>query len=296
MLKFKKPEITDKQWVDEILSKSASRNCEFCFGNIFIWADEYNTEIAEYDGFLIMRSFIDNEYSYAFSFSDGNIPAVVCALKEDADRFSQNLKLYGITDDEKSALEKVLSDKFLFSAERKYFEYVYLTSDLISLDGRKYHQKRNHLSYFRNNYNWSYEKMTEQNIEDCRRYNKQWENDNQDKSPAELAAESVAINKAFDNYQQLGFVGGVIRIDGNVAAYTMGERLNDNTFCTHFEKADADTRGAYPIINQQFAENELSSYKYINREDDTGSEGLRKAKLSYHPNHLISRYAAVYQP
>lgn len=294
MLKFKKPVIEDKQWVDEILKKSASCNCEFCFGNIFIWAEAYQTEIAEYNGFLIMRSFVEGEYAYAFSFSDGNLPAVISAMLDDATKHNQTLRLFGITDDEKYAIEKILPGSFDFVSDRRYFEYVYLSQDLIELDGRKYHQKRNHIAYFKNNYNWSYEKLTADNIDECRRYNKHWEKYNQDRNPDELYAENVAICNAFDNFDLLGFSGGVIRIDGKVIAYTMGEKLNDNTFCTHFEKADGDIRGAYPIVNQQFAENELADYKYINREDDTGSEGLRKAKLSYHPDHMISRYSARY--
>ena len=101
-----------------------------------------------------------------------------------------------------------------------------------------------------------------------------------------------AINISFENYFDLGFVGGLLRANGEVVAFTFGEEMNPEVFCTHIEKAYADVRGAYPMINREFAANALSQYKYINREDDTGSEGLRKAKLSYCPDILLEKYMA----
>ena len=97
----------------------------------------------------------------------------------------------------------------------------------------------------------------------------------------------------FDHFVEIGCVGGVLRVDGDVVAFTFGERLNDNTFDTHFEKAFSDIRGAYPMINMLFAKNMLTDYELVNREDDVGSEGLRSAKLSYHPEILIEKYAAI---
>ena len=97
----------------------------------------------------------------------------------------------------------------------------------------------------------------------------------------------------FAHFEEIGGIGGVLRIDGEVVAFTFGERLNDNTFDTHFEKAYSDIRGAYPMINQLVAKTLLSDYEFINREDDVGSEGLRSAKLSYHPEFLVKKYSAV---
>ena len=121
--------------------------------------------------------------------------------------------------------------------------------------------------------------------------NKKWEAINDDS--VGLDNELNAINRAFDKYFELGFTGGLIRRDGEVVAYTFGEPITDEVFCTHVEKAFSDVRGAYPIINQQFCENELMSYKYVNREDDTGDDGLRQAKLSYNPTILLKKFDAV---
>ena len=115
-----------------------------------------------------------------------------------------------------------------------------------------------------------------------------------------LLKEKTALRTAFDNFFEEGLVGGLIRVDGKVIAYSMGHKLNSDTFVVHFEKAFADVQGAYPMINQQFIQHISTQYQwinregytYINREDDTGLEGLRKAKLSYLPQILLTKYDA----
>ena len=135
--------------------------------------------------------------------------------------------------------------------------------------------------------------MTEENLNDCIRMTEKWIEENEDKIEDGIDTELDVIKRAFDNFTALGFVGGIIRVDGEVVAWTLGEKLSEDTFCTHFEKAFASYRGAYPIINREFAKNELSSYTFINREEDMGLEGLRKAKLSYKPVKLGIIYDAI---
>lgn len=117
----------------------------------------------------------------------------------------------------------------------------------------------------------------------------------QRENPEGIGNELIALSRGFDKYFELGFQGGLLRADGAVVAYTFGEALNETVFCTHIEKAFADVRGAYPTINREFAANALSSFRLINREEDTGSEGLRKAKESYYPSVLLPKYRAVYK-
>ena len=293
MLEFKKPEIEDKSWVDEI-TKNTAKSCEFSFGNIFIWADIYNTKIARFNNSLVLRYKVDSEYSYSF-YNTGDLVPLIGELIENSKKHNQVLRIYDLTKEEKEQLENEMPDAFEITEMRDFFDYVYKTDDLINLSGRKYHQKRNHISYFMNNYEWEYESINESNIEECRLFNSQWERHNSSKNPDELSDENKAIQTALDNFSSLGFVGGILRVNGKIEGYTLGEPLSNEMFCTHIEKANADMRGAYPMINQQFAENELSSYKYVDREDDTGSDGLRQAKLSYHPEFLIESYFARYK-
>ena len=113
--------------------------------------------------------------------------------------------------------------------------------------------------------------------------NEKWQTLNSYKVGTGIHLEETAIKRAFDNYSQLGFVGGLIRVDGEVVAFTLGEEMTQDCFCVHFEKAYADMRGAYAILNREFVRNELQDYYFVNREEDMGIEGLRKAKMSYHP-------------
>jgi hypothetical protein len=116
---------------------------------------------------------------------------------------------------------------------------------------------------------------------------------NLEKDQDGIEVEGEVLKFCFDNYSKLDFIGGLIRIDGEVVAFTFGEKLNENTFDTHFEKAYSTVRGAYPMINREFAKNTINCFEYVNREDDVGSEGLRKAKLSYHPEILLEKFTAV---
>ena len=142
------------------------------------------------------------------------------------------------------------------------------------------------------NTNWSYERITRESIPECLEMSRLWLEGALEEYRDDLEAELKIIERVFDNYEELGYVGGLLRADGRVIAYTMGEPASKDMFCVHIEKAFSDIRGAYPMINQQFVKNELSEYKYINREDDTGAENLRKAKLSYYPAILAEKYEA----
>ncbi len=294
MLEFKTLQLSDKEWVDRLFSEYNPTRCDFCFGNIFIWAGIYNTNIARFKNSVVLRYKFDGEYSYSFSFVEEDVEELIKELLLNSQKNGQKLRIYGLNTEEKEIIEKLFPGEFEMTYMRDFCDYVYKTEDLINLSGRKYHQKRNHISYLKNNSDWVYERIDETNIEECRTFNCNWERHNGGKNPEELSLENTAIQTALDNYSSLGFVGGLLRVNGRIEAYTLGEPLNSEMFCTHIEKANADLRGAYPLINQQFALNELSSYKYVNREEDTGSEGLRQAKMSYHPEFLTEVYFARY--
>lgn len=200
--------------------------------------------------------------------------------------------MFGLNNECVKKVEELFPGKFDFEPLRDSFDYIYLTENLINLPGKKFHGKRNHIAAFMRENEWSYEPITADNLDECRAMNAEWERRNREKDPEAMDDELDAINISFENYFDLGFVGGLLRANGEVVAFTFGEEMNPEVFCTHIEKAYADVRGAYPMINLEFAANALSQYKYINREDDTGSEGLRKAKLSYCPDILLEKYMA----
>ena len=182
---------------------------------------------------------------------------------------------------------------FAFSLDRPGSDYIYSAEDLVSLKGRKFEKKRNHLAKFKRTYNYTYEQISSDNIADCIDVSDQWRSVNAAQLGESVNKEYCAVRRAVDSYEQLALLGGLIRIEGKPVAFTIGEEVNPDVFLLHFEKALDGYDGLYPAINKEFAEHHLANYKFVNREEDMGVEGLRKSKLSYHPVLLLEKYRAV---
>lgn len=289
-MEFHTPSLEDKSEVDSILKNSPSDCCEFCFGNIYMWSDIYKCKINCDNGILLSK--VDGENVYCYPVGKGDKKSIIESLKKEHKSFT----LYGLTEKDKLELESFFPNEFEIVPDRDSFDYIYRAEDLANLSGKKYHSKKNHVSYFKKNFTWHFEEITPENIGRCKILNDQWECLNRQKEPEEIANEHSAINKAFDKFFELEFFGGILFIEDEAVAFTFGEKLNENTFCTHVEKAYANFRGAYQTVNCEFAKLLLEkNYEFINREEDTGSEGLRQAKLSYHPSPLLTKYSAIYK-
>ncbi len=292
MTELHKVRLEDKKWIDDILSEVPFFTCEYPFGNIFSYSAKMLIEVAEIEGCLVTKCTQDDYIMYCCPIGNGDMKKAVEFVLSDAKKDGRKFKMFGISPDSADFISKEFGGVFDISLQRDAFDYIYLSEDLINLSGKKYQPKRNHISFFMRNNNWSYERITRENIPECLEMSRLWLEGALEEYKDDLEAELKIIEKVFDNYDELGYVGGLLRADGRVIAYTMGEKMTDEMFCVHIEKAFSDIRGAYPMINQQFVKNELSQYKYINREDDTGAENLRKAKLSYHPAILAEKYEA----
>ncbi|MBQ7549764.1 MAG: DUF2156 domain-containing protein [Clostridia bacterium] len=285
MYSFFQPDIKIKDQLKSVFDVSQPESCEYSVGNILGWCRHYGAEIAFIDDCLVSR----NSRNGYFGFPKGNdVSAALMTIKHS---FNEP-NFYGLTEREVSYLESLCPGEYAYSPTRNFFDYVYRVEDLAGLKGKKYHSKRNHIAYFEKNSNWSYEEIDERNIEECIAMYEKWFELNVDRDREGLETEREVLEYCFRHYFELDFLGGLIRTDGEVVAFTCGEKLNDTTFDTHFEKAFSDIRGAFPMINREFAKNSLTEYEFVNREDDTGSEGLRKAKLSYHPI-LLEKFTAV---
>lgn len=294
MLDFKKPVIEDKQWVDRCLENVKSYNCEYTFGNIFLWSTSYGTTICKYKEFMLCRWGRGNDLKYSVPIGSGDFKEAVEVLMEDAKENNLPFSIYGVTEYYKELLEEYFPGKFTFKYDEGYNDYIYSVEKMAELRGKKYHSKRNHITNFKkNNPDWSFEIIDDKNISDCIELHSEWIKEHQDEE--DYSYEFEAVLKAFENYDKLKLVGGVIRVDGKVIAYTLGERHSDKLFVTHFEKAPAQMQGAYPIINQEFTKHCLMGYEYVNREEDLGIEGLRKAKQSYYPEIFLEKCVAKYE-
>lgn len=295
MLEFNTPNINDIDWARPCLSKAKSFNNEYSFTGVYLWSTAYKTKFAHYKDFFICRWGKDGDLQYSLPIGEGNFEEAVNEIIEDAKLNNVTAKIYGITDEYKPQFNALFGDKITYYHEDGFNDYIYLATDLANLSGKKYHSKRNHIANFkRNNPNWCYEPIDENNIDECIELHTNWIED-RDENDADYSLEFDAVLKGFENYERLGFDGGIIRVNGKAIAYTYGERKSEELFVSHFEKAPNSIHGAYAIINQQFAEHLLSmGVKYINREEDLGLEGLRKAKQSYHPYLWLKKDMAVF--
>lgn len=294
MIEFKSPELSDRSWIEPILRESGFRGNEYAFATMYMWGKPYHIQVARYGDFLLVKTKGEGRHSYLYPAGTGDIGEVVKLLIADSKEQGAKFEMYGLTAETKAILEEALPDTFDFTTDRDFSDYVYNVEDLAELRGKKYHGKRNHIAKFEKNFpEWQYEDITKENIEDCFAMNTKWCELNGCMKDPGLKKEYCAVKAGFENFFELGLIGGLIRNENGVVAYTMGERIGKDTLLVHFEKAFYDVQGSYPIINREFVRHHASDLLYVNREDDTGDEGLRKAKLSYHPAFLLEKYQAV---
>jgi hypothetical protein len=288
MIEFKEVELSDKQRARELLLYSGYRGCEYTFGNNFLWQCVFYTKIAFYKDFYLIKS---GNGGYFFPAGRGDLREAVELLRADAAKDGEALRFVTMNKASKQWLEENYPDEFEFTSDRSFYDYIYNFTDLSELKGKKYHSKRNFINRFRMN-NWCYEPITPANICECVCMNERWlkEHEAADNS---AARESCVVSRGLEHFFDLDFTGGLLRVCGEVVAFTFGEPVNSDTFVVHAEKAFARIAGAYPAINNEFVNCACAGFAYINREEDMGYENLRKAKLSYHPAFLEEKFKAI---
>ncbi len=291
MIDFKPITLSDQDWIKALLKKSDFNGAEYSFGNNFVWRDIYHIEVAEYNGFYLARSGIGENRSYLYPAGNGDIKQVMEALIEDAKERGMEFGVYSATKESVALLETLMPGRFHYKENRDAFDYIYSTEKLSTLSGKKYHSKRNHIARFKEyNPDWAYEPITQENLADCIKMSREWCEQNDCDGDPGKQNEACAVKESLIHFFELGYVGGLLRAGGRIVAFTIGGPPNSDTFITHIEKAFSDVQGAYPMINCEFAKHAAQGFQYINREDDTGAEGLRKAKLSYKPEILLEKY------
>jgi len=190
-------------------------------------------------------------------------------------------------------LEEALPGKLVVEADRPNFDYVYDVKDLAELKGRDFHAKKNHLNYFKNNYSYEYGPLspaeTGEVMEFIRAFNER--KNLKDAHEKELLAfEERALRDVLLNLDTVGYLSGAIRIGEKIEALSIGGRLGKNTVTVHVEKANTEYRGLYQAISNEFCKAMPKDVKRVNREEDMGIPGLRKAKLSLHPVKFVEKY------
>lgn len=296
MLEFRDIRISDKDRVTAALNASRFMGCEYSFSNNMAWKRLGESRIAFYKDFYICCSFRSEDGIPCFFLpsGQGDYREVISEMKKYAEALGKPLKIAGITEQSLPMFHEFFRGEYDCTTNEGDWDYIYNADDLIELSGRKYHGKRNHLARFAE-LGAEFSLMTEKDFDDCITFSAVEYNSRAARQDHSFVAEQYAINTYFTYFRELGLRGGVIRIDGKVAAFTIGDRLNSDTFCVHIEKADTRFKGIYAGINNCFAKEAAKGYKYVNREEDLGLEGLRKAKLSYYPAFLLKKYAVIFK-
>lgn len=288
-IQWKMIALSDKELIDGFYRQEKLRNCEATFANNYLWAPHYEIRYAVVGGMLV---FLSDEASFSVSFpvGAGDLRKTVDTLLVYFSEKGKPFKMHLVSPAQFEKLEALYPGRFQVAYDRDLADYVYESERLLTLSGKKLHAKRNHINKFKETYpDWQYESITEENTGECLEMAQAWRVLNGCDEDENKHAEFCVTLNALKLRRELGLKGGLLRADGRVVAFTLGEAVGDDTFVVHIEKAYADVQGAYPMINQQFVAHEGAAYRYINREEDTGAEGLRKAKLSYYPDRMLEK-------
>lgn len=287
--------LEDKPLLDSYLKPTHPHPLsDFNFSNLFIWRFAREISYCLIDEFLILKTCYPNStpyFFYPFSLGEREREERKAVLEVLLTSYP-NTTFKSLSQSQAQELEEFFPKRFSIAPNRDRFDYVYSIPELIALSGRKYHKKKNHLNKFLQTYpNFVFESITPSNAQEVQSVYERWYEDNPNKDEA-LESEKMGIFSSLQNLTSLSLIGGLIRIDGEIVAFALGEAVDEESVVMHIEKANTSIQGIYQAINQQFLENAFSSYLWVNREEDLGIEGLRKAKLSYQPHFLLEKYEA----
>ena len=292
MIDFQKLDLSKADEYRAYLTNCGERGCEYSLVNLYIWGRQ---KVAFLDGFLAFYSQYGRSSVYPFPIGQGDLRPVLDAIIHDARARGLECRLVAMTAADCALVEELYPGKFRFHPDRTFCDYVYSMDKLADLPGRKYQRKRNHVNrFYQDHPDCKIAEINETMLPAVKAMAEAWYEKRLAAEPqGDFDMERTALHRALENWAELGLTGLVLMEKGAIIAMTAGSFLNETTFDVHFEKALDD--GAYAVINQAFARHLREKYpalQWLNREDDMGIEGLRKAKLSYHPDRLVVKFWA----
>lgn len=301
MLEFSKLELSDKDIIEPYLAHDGEIMADRTFASLYIWRQRYDVKICIKNGILYFNGAeYDDKRTYymPLSLRDGYIKEAFEEIEADAAEYGMDYQVVLVTSTVRAELEEIFEDKYVCFEDRDSFDYLYNASDLRELRGRKYQAKRNHINKFKSIYDgrWRYEAIGgDEHRRAIKDYTRKWsEARGVDGYQKDYELELQAIEQALDHMNELDIRGGIIWIDDQVAAYTLGAVTNNGkAMDVLFEKADTSYEGSYTAINNMFVVNACEGIEIINREEDLGIAGLRTAKLSYNPVKLTEKHIVM---
>lgn len=284
-LSFHQLTLSDREAVQAVTLNSGRRNCNYTFANLVGWQFWYYTEVCVLDDAVVLRYTHEGERAYMVCTAKDISKELLDTLLDDS---QGNLTIIGLEDSQATQLYTLNSKlSTIIEPVRNQYDYIYRRTDLAELHGSHLNAKRNHIHRFRaEHHDFEYRPLTLELFDECRRLTEIWYEEKEFSETIE--AEHRVMETIFSNWDALGMIGGSIFVDGQMIAFTYGAAVTTDTIDICVEKADRRIEGAFAIINQQFAEHLPEQFVYLNREEDMGISGLRQAKLSYHPEILLT--------
>ena len=295
---FKELTLADRQWVTEILKAENSPSADYTFGNMYMWVKKYPLLAAKFENRLLLRG-CGEVPGYSFPVGSGPVRPALEAIFEYAAAFGEEFRMLGLTEQQRQAAEREYPGEFEFHENRPSADYIYSAEKLAAYSGHSLHGKRNHCNRFVAEYNWQFVPLTGELIPDCSDMLKEWSVENARRLDDSVQEEYTAIARCFDSYEALDLEGGVLIAGGKIMGFSVGEMACGNTFVVHYEKAVAESEGAYAMVCREMTRMAMKNHPgliYINREDDMGIEHLRYSKMSYKPEFLLTKYDALRKP
>lgn len=288
MLDFKPVQIEDKTIINRYFREDPPEISELTFTNLFMWQGLYHPVWTELDNTLLIIMNPDNSPPYGLQpVGRGDKQKATETLLTYLDGKTDMPKISRAGEGFANNVDKAI---FTCTPDRDNSDYVYKTQDLINLSGRKYHRKKNHLNQFKKSYQCEYRELDTDLVECFINMQEEWCRMRECVENPNLLSEDYAVRRALTNFKELDYRGGAIMVNGRMEAFSLGELLNHDTAVIHIEKANPDIPGLYTAINQMFTANAWPETVFINREQDLGIDGLRKAKESYYPHHMVTKY------
>lgn len=290
-MNFKFEPITLEKQTDYLkrLSECIQLASDYSFSNLWGWGEEYGLQWAWHDNLVWLKQTKPSNVYWA---------PVGQWTQVDWNRIFENLDpqtvFTRIPEELANLWRPSLGDRIRIEEERHNWDYLYSLEELIELKGNRFHKKRNLLNQFIKKYDYQYVNFGPELIEPAMAMQEDWCNWRNCESSEVLAAENRAVLKIFMNWDKLvDLIGGAILVDHMIVAYTVAEKYSPDTVLIHYEKGCPDYKGVYQAINQMFLANLTEGFKWVNREQDLGEEGLRKAKLSYNPVEFLRKYRVI---
>ena len=291
---FRPIEVADKPDFDEALKKFPPKISEATFTNIYAWRQIYKFSAATMDGFIILRSDQTNQPRFFNPIGRGDVKSAIMKILDEAGgsfiRLPEETKAFFEPETIGRGSLGIPCQGFEIMPDPDNSDYLYKTSDLIKLDGKKYDGKRNLIKKFKSEHKYEYAALNSSNVNKALDFEDAWCSIKDCDSVECLYHEREALREIVANFANFNLSGGAIIVEGMIRAVAISERLNNNTMVMHILKADPNVAGLYQVMMNDFLAREGKGFEFVNLEQDLGVEGLRKSKLSYHPVEMIRKY------